>query len=125
MVQSSFFFISENKHWWTFPASHKKHLPKGHRFHKIFNRNYLKLSYSTTRNMASHISAHNKKVLNPKMEAPMETCVHRAYYTLSKIDVMKAHLCTKQMSVQLIPPKHTMDWPEQHLRRGMGAILTK
>ena len=29
--------------------------------------------------MASHISAHNKKVLNPKMEAPVEQCVHRAY----------------------------------------------
>ena len=29
--------------------------------------------------MASHISAHNKKVLNPKMEAPVEKCVHRAY----------------------------------------------
>ena len=35
---------------------------------------------------------------------------------------MKAHFCTKQMSLQLIPPKHTMDWREQHLRRGMGAI---
>ena len=29
--------------------------------------------------MASHISAHNKKVLNPKMDAPVEKCVHRAY----------------------------------------------
>ena len=29
--------------------------------------------------MASHTSAHNKKVLNPKMEAPVEKCVHRAY----------------------------------------------
>ena len=56
-----------------------KHFPKGHRFHKIFNQNNLKLSYSTTRNMASHISAHNKKVLNPKMDAPVEKCVHRAY----------------------------------------------
>ena len=47
-----------------------KHFPKGHRFHKIFNRNNLKLSYSTTRNMASHISAHNKKVLNPENGSP-------------------------------------------------------
>ena len=29
-----------------------KHFPKGHRFHKLFNRNNLKVSYSTTRNMA-------------------------------------------------------------------------
>ena len=56
-----------------------KHFPKGHRFHKLFNRNNLKLSYSTTRNMASHISTHNKKVLNPKMEAQVEKCTHRAY----------------------------------------------
>ena len=43
-----------------------KRFPKGHRFHKIFNRNNLELSYSTTRNMASHISAYNKNVLDSK-----------------------------------------------------------
>ena len=56
-----------------------KRFPKGHRFHKIFNRNNLELSYSTTRNMASHISAYNKNVLDSKIEAEVKTCKHFAY----------------------------------------------
>ena len=40
-----------------------KHFPKGSPLAKIFNRNYLKISYSTTANMAALISAHNKKLL--------------------------------------------------------------
>ena len=43
-----------------------KHFPKTHRFHSIFNKNNLKISYSCTENMASIISKHNKKILNTK-----------------------------------------------------------
>ena len=38
----------------------------------------LQLKYLET-NMASHISAHNKKVLNSKIEAEVKTCKHFAY----------------------------------------------
>ena len=40
--------------------------PKGHPWHKFFNRHTVKLSYSCTRNVASRISAHNAKVLRGK-----------------------------------------------------------
>ena len=40
-----------------------KHFPKHHKFHKIFNRNTLKVSYSCTPNMKSIIQGHNKKIL--------------------------------------------------------------
>ena len=39
--------------------------PPGHPLHKIFNRNSLKVSYSTTPNVAQIIAAKNAKILKP------------------------------------------------------------
>ena len=41
-----------------------KHFPKKHKFHKIFNRNTAKVSYSCIENMASIIIKHHKRILN-------------------------------------------------------------
>ena len=41
-----------------------QHFPKNHKYHKIFNRNTLKMSYSCMSNMADRIKAHNNKILN-------------------------------------------------------------
>ena len=38
-----------------------KHFPKSHKFHKLFNRNNIKHSYSSLPNFASIINFHNKK----------------------------------------------------------------
>jgi len=54
-----------------------KHFPKPHRFHKIFNRNTIKISYSCTQNMSSVIAAHNKRILNKEpviSEESSRTC---------------------------------------------------
>ena len=40
-----------------------KTFPSHHRLHKIINRNTVKISYSCMRNMTSHISSHNKKIV--------------------------------------------------------------
>ena len=40
-----------------------KHFPPGHKLHKIFNRNNVKVSYGCTPNAASIINSHNKKIL--------------------------------------------------------------
>ena len=42
-----------------------KCFPKGHFLHKFYNRNTLKISYCTTRNLKSHVDSHNKKILSP------------------------------------------------------------
>ena len=42
-----------------------KHFPRGQKFQKIFNKNTVKLSYSSTKNMASLITKHNRSILNP------------------------------------------------------------
>ena len=41
----------------------KKHFPKEHKFHKIFNRNTLKLSYSCMPNVKTKINTHNRVIL--------------------------------------------------------------
>ena len=40
--------------------------PVGSPFHQLFNRNTVKISYSTTKNVRSIISSNNNKLLNPK-----------------------------------------------------------
>ena len=41
-----------------------RNFPREHKLSKIFNRNTLKISYSTTENMAQIINKHNKKILS-------------------------------------------------------------
>ena len=42
-----------------------KHFPHDHMFHKIFNRNTVRISYCCLDNVAQKISKHNKKILHP------------------------------------------------------------
>ena len=41
----------------------RRHFPKGHKLNKIFNKNTLKVSYSSMRSMSSILTSHNKKIL--------------------------------------------------------------
>lgn len=41
----------------------EKHFPRNHRFHKLFNRNNVKVSYSCMPNVENIIKSHNKKLL--------------------------------------------------------------
>ena len=49
------------------------HFPKSNKFHKIFNRNTVKVSYCCTKNLLSIIKTHNKKVNNEKI-TPRDQC---------------------------------------------------
>ena len=51
-----------------------KHFPQHHRYHKLFNRNNVKTSYSCMGNMATIISGHNAKILNPAPTEDPRTC---------------------------------------------------
>ena len=48
----------------------EKHFPENHRYHKIFNRNTVKVSYSCMDNMECIIKQHNTKILQA---GPVET----------------------------------------------------
>ena len=51
------------------------HFPKNHPLHRYYNRNTLKLSYCTTKNLSAHIAAHNRKILYPtEKEVPECNC---------------------------------------------------
>ena len=41
-----------------------KHFPSQHKFHKIFNRNTLKVSYGCMPNLQAIINSHNKKIID-------------------------------------------------------------
>ena len=51
-----------------------KHFPKHHRYHKLFNRNTIKVSYSCMPNMAAIISSHNAKVLSTASDPNSRKC---------------------------------------------------
>ena len=52
-----------------------KHFPKTNKFHKIFNRNTVKVSYGCMSNMSQIIKGHNNKILNEnKKEVPRCSC---------------------------------------------------
>ena len=51
-----------------------KHFPNTHKFHKIFNRNTVKVSYSCIPNLLASINAHNKAILNAKTPLLPEGC---------------------------------------------------
>ena len=44
----------------------KKHFPPHHKFHKLFNKNTVKISHSCTRNIKTMENPHNTKILVPK-----------------------------------------------------------
>ena len=54
----------------------KQHVPKHHRFHKIFNLSTIKVSYSCTTNMVNKIKKHNSKILqnDRKKDPPKCNC---------------------------------------------------
>ena len=52
----------------------KKHFPKHHKLHKIFNTNTIKLSYSCMPNMSSMIKQHNLKVFSSSSSTQKRSC---------------------------------------------------
>ena len=50
-----------------------RHFPKSHKYHKLFNRNTVKVSYSCMPNMGAIIASHNAKILAGPEDVP-RTC---------------------------------------------------
>ena len=51
-----------------------KHFPQRHKYHKLFNRNNVKVSYSSMPNMKAIINGHNKKVLSNERRQNKRAC---------------------------------------------------
>ena len=53
----------------------ESNFPKGHKFHRLLDRNHVKMSYSCMPNMGSIIKSHNKSILKtPQEETPEKSC---------------------------------------------------
>ena len=50
----------------------RKHFPKEHKLHQIFNKNTLKVSYSCMENMNAVIKSHNQKVIRQATNRPCD-----------------------------------------------------
>ena len=51
-----------------------KHFPQDHKFHKIFNKKNIKVSYSCMLNIKSAINSHNRKILHSPVNNQSRTC---------------------------------------------------
>ena len=51
-----------------------KHFPQDHKFHKIFGRKNIKVSYSYMPNFQSAINSHNRKFLHSSVNNQSTTC---------------------------------------------------
>ena len=55
-----------------------KHFPNNHKYHKLFNKNTLKISYSCMPNIKSIINNHNKKLLSTKNQETRKcNCINK------------------------------------------------
>ena len=52
----------------------KKNFPRNHRYHQIFNRNTLKLSYCCTSNLGNIIKQHNSQILKRTPAPQLQQC---------------------------------------------------
>ena len=52
----------------------KKHFPRDHKLHKIFNTNTIKLSYCCTINMANIIKQHNSRIMSASPTEQLRMC---------------------------------------------------
>ena len=57
----------------------KKHFPPGHKLHKIFNKNTLKLSYSCMPNLKAKFNGHSKTILEntPPPKTKLCNCLEK------------------------------------------------
>ena len=86
------------------------HFPKGHQYHKLFNRNTVKVSYSCMNNMAAIISSHNKKVLkcdsDTSTRARMCNCQKPDQCPLSGACLSKSIVYKATVKAKDSPTKH-------------------
>ena len=45
-----------------------RYFPHSHPLHKVFNRNTIKMSYCTCKNLKAHIDGHNRNILHPNVK---------------------------------------------------------
>ena len=78
----------------------KKRFPKDHKFHKIFNRNTLKLSYSCMPNIKTKIKTHNRKIQQnvPPKSTKHCNCQQKENFPINGACVQESLVCYATIS---------------------------
>ena len=80
-----------------------KHFPKTNKFHKIFNRNNVKVSYSCLPNFANIIKSHNNRILSEEKTQDQPKCNCRQ----KDICPLEGHCVDKELIYQCILKENT------------------
>ena len=94
-----------------------KHFPQDHKFHKIFNRNNIEVSYSCMPNIKSAINSHNRKILPSPVNNQSRTC-----NCINKTDCPLQEKCLSENIKQILvrktfKRKFTMAYQKINLRQ--------
>ena len=80
-----------------------KHFPKTNKFHKIFNRNNVKVSYSCLPNFANMINSHNNRILSEEKTQDQPKCNCRQKDTCP----LEGHCLDKELIYRCILKENT------------------
>ena len=99
----------------------KKYFSKEQKFHKIFNRNTLKLSYSCTPNIKTKINAHNRDILRNTQSKNTKHCNCQQKENGACLKESLMYYATISLTIRIINRNYTKEVAKQVLR---SAIVT-
>ena len=79
-----------------------KHFHRDHKFHKIFSRNKIKVSYSCMSNIKSVINSHNRKILHTPVtnQTRVWNCIYKIDCPLQEKCLSKNTLYQEDISLE-------------------------
>ena len=95
-----------NKHWKTFLKLIVKHFPKTNKFHKIINRDNVKVSYSCLPNFAYMLKSHNSRILSEEKTQEQPKCNCRQKDTCP----LEGHCLDKELIYQCTLKENTISY---------------
>ena len=117
-----------------------KHFPRHHEFHKPFNRNNVKLSYSYMTNMKSVIQKHNSKIMEDPKPTNNKTCSYRqksdcsldqnclseclVYNAVVNTSTKKNYYGTCEKSLKERYKNHTSSFRNKHVKKVQSFLTT-
>ena len=102
----------------------EKHFPREHKFHKTFNRNNIKVSYSCMPNIKSAINSHNRKILHPPVNSQSRTCncIKKTDCPLQEICLSENTLYQAEISSENFQTKIYTTYQKQNLKQDFRSI---
>ena len=91
----------------TFLKLLNKHFGKKHKYHKIFNRNNVKISYSCMNSMSKIINVHNSKIANREYtenDQILCNCRNQNDCPLDRKCLSSKIVCSAEVTTEMPPP---------------------